>query len=162
VPATARTSSRPLLRSLLWTLLGAWLGAMALFGAVLARVVFEVVPSLETAGLLVGRVLGPLQLGGAVAGVALSALGGALGRRRIAVVLPLLLSAVCLVNHFGVSPAVAAIHLEDPSAGPGAAARFAMLHRLSVGLFSLTVVGVLGLAALHAAWELREERSKSS
>jgi hypothetical protein len=161
VPAPARApSTEALLRPLLWTLLGAWIGAMGLFGGVLARVVFEVVPP-ETAGRLVGRVLGPLLIGGAGVGLALSALGGALRRGPVAVVLPLLLAGMCLFSHFWVSPAVAAIRVGDPSAGPDAAVRFARLHALSMALFVATSLGIAVLALLHGWREQRESRLRA-
>jgi len=147
------------LRPVLWIALGAWLGAMLLFGAVVARAAFAVIPSPEVAGHLVGRVLGPLQLGGAGIGIALAALGGALQRGRVAVVLPLLLAAVCLVNHFGVTPAVAEIRLArlgDAGTDPGLAERFARLHLLSVSLFMLTASGAIALAVVHGLAEARE------
>jgi sirohydrochlorin ferrochelatase len=132
---------------------------MLLFGAVVARAAFEVIPSPEVAGHLVGHVLGPLQLAGAGAGVALAALGGSLHRGRIAVILPLLLAVACLVNHFGVSPAVAEIRLAriaDSGSDPGLAQRFARLHFLSVSLFMVTAAGALALAVVHALAEARE------
>jgi sirohydrochlorin ferrochelatase len=152
-------SARAVLRPVLWIALGAWLGAMLFFGAVVARATFEVIPSADLAGQLVGRVLAPLQLGGAAVGIALSALGGALGRGRVAVLLPLLLALVCLVNHFGVTPAVAEIRLgrlADAGADPGMAQRFARLHLLSVSLFMVTASGAVLLAVVHALAEARE------
>jgi len=156
VPAPARLAV--LQRALLWTLLGGWLGALLLFGMVVARVAFVAVPDPALAGHLVGRVLGPLQIAGMAIGLILAALGGMLGRGPIAIALPLLLGALCAANHFGVSPAVAAIQLADPAAAPDAGARFARLHQLSVALFSVTMVGALVLLAFHAAAELREAR----
>jgi len=132
---------------------------MLLFGAVVARAAFEVIPSPEVAGHLVGRILGPLQLGGAGIGVALAALGGALHRGRLAVILPLLLAALCLVNHFGVSPAVAEIRLAriaESGSDPGLAERFARLHFLSVSLFMTTAAGALALAVIHGLAEAGE------
>ncbi|HTY16915.1 MAG TPA: DUF4149 domain-containing protein [Myxococcota bacterium] len=152
-------SARAVLRPALWIALGAWLGAMLLFGAVVARATFEVIPDADLAGRLIGRVLGPLQLGGAVIGFALSALGGALGRGRIAVVLPLVLALVCLVNHFGVTPAVAEIRLArlgEAGANPQMALSFSRLHFLSVSLFMLTAAGAIALAVVHARAEARE------
>lgn len=156
MPAPARFAV--LERVLLWTLLGGWIGALLLFGMVVARVAFVVVPDSALAGRLVGHVLAPLQLAGMAIGIALAALGGALGRGRLAVALPLLLAALCAANHFVVSPAVAGIHLTDPTMGPDAGARFARLHQLSVALFSATTLGALALVALHAAAEGREAR----
>lgn len=139
---------RAALRALLWSILGAWLALMLFVGSVVAPAAFRVLPSPELAGDLVGRVLGPVHGFGAVAGVALAALGVALGRGRLAVGLPLLLSALCLLNHFGVSPAVAEIRFDDLQ--PGDAERFRRLHQLSVGLFVAVGAGVIALVGLHA------------
>ncbi len=130
---------------------------MLLFGAVVARAAFVAVPDPGTAAQLIGRVLGPLQLGGIGVALALSALGGLLGRGRAAIIVPLLLGSLCAINHFGVSPAVAAIDLADPALAATAGVRFARLHQLSVWLFGATAFGALALAALHARCELRHE-----
>ena len=158
MPALARSSLRTPLRVLLWTLLGGWIGAILLFGAVVARVAFVAIPEPGIAAALVGSVLAPLQLAGIGLGVVLAALGGALGRGWVAIALPVSLGIACAWNHFGVSPALAVIDLADPELGAGGAARFASLHRLSVRLFVGTGIGVVLLAVLHAVWELREER----
>jgi hypothetical protein len=151
----AASTAQPWLRALLWFALGAWIGAMGLFGA-MTRVAFALVPSPEIAGHLVGRLLEPLLTAGALLGVGLAVLGAALGRGRLAIGVPLLLSIACLVNQFGVSRAVAEIHLTDPGLAPGLAARFATLHQLSVWLFTGTGIGALVLAAIHARIEVRE------
>lgn len=162
MPEPPRTAPpRPALRPLLWLLLGGWIGAMALFGLVLARVVFQVVPDPDVAGRLVGRVLGPLQLSGAAAGLALAALAAGLRRGRLAVVLPLVLAGICLFNHFGVTPRVAEFQVSDPGAAPGSALRFARLHELSVLLFGITASGALLLAGIHALAEARAGRTHS-
>ncbi len=161
MPELARTLSprvAAVLRPLLWLLLGSWLGAMLLFGAVVAPAAFGVLPTPELAGDLVGRVLASLHLSGAIAGLILALLAGLLRRGRAAIGLSLLLSALCVVNQFGVSPAVAEIRLSDPGAplAPGAAERFARLHQLSVLLFGATVVGLLGLAAWLARRDFQD------
>lgn len=143
-------------RIALWLLLGGWIGALVLCGGVVARAAFEVVPQPAVAAHLVGRVLGPLQLAGIVLGVGLAVLGGALRRGWLAVALPLALAVCCALNQFGVMPAVASIDLTDPAAAVGSGARFARLHRVSVGLFLATLAGAILLSALHVARELRE------
>jgi len=147
--------ARPWLRALLWLCLGVWLGAMGLFGA-MTRVVFEVVPTPEVAGHLVSRLLAPVLTTGAILGVAIAVLGAALGRGWLAISVSLLLSITCLVNQFGVSRAVAEIHLTDPGLAPGLVARFATLHQLAVSLFTGTGLGALVLAAIHGWIEARE------
>lgn len=153
----------PALLALLWSILGAWLGLMLYFGAAVAPAAFRVLPSPEVAGDLVGQILGPVQLFGAAAGLVLAALGIALGSGRLATGLPLLLAVLCLLNHFGVSPAVAEIQFSDLQ--PGDAERFSRLHQLSVGIFSVVGVGLLVLVGLHAGRALptgrRETRMKS-
>jgi hypothetical protein len=88
-------------------------------------------------------------------------LGAVLGRGRLAIVFPLLLSIACLVNQFGVSRAVAEIHLADPGLAKGLAARFATLHQLSVWLFTGTGLGALVLAAIHARIDVSESQRNS-
>lgn len=154
--------ARVLLRILLWTLLGGWLGALLLFGGSVVRAAFVAVPDPRIAAHLIGVVLASLQIAGMGLGLTLSALGGALGRGRAVVALPLLLGVLCAINHFAVSPAVAAIDLTDPGLRVGAGARFAQLHQLSVGLFAATTIGALALAALHAHRELREGPPESA
>ena len=151
------SAARPWLRALLWFSLGIWIGAMGLFGA-MTRAAFDVVPAPEIAGHLVRRLLEPLLMTGAVLGVGLAALGAVLGRGRLSIVVPLLLSIACLVNQFGVSRAVAEIHLTDPGLAPGLAARFATLHQLSVWLFIGTGLGALVLAAIHLRIDVSEAR----
>jgi hypothetical protein len=157
---SADSAARLWLRALLWLSLGIWIGAMGLFGA-MTRVAFEVVPTPEIAGHLVSRLLQPLLLAGAVLGAGLAVLGAVLGRGRLAIVFPLLLSIACLVNQFGVSRAVAEIHLADPGLAPGLAARFATLHQLSVWLFTGTGLGALVLAAIHARIDVSESQRNS-
>ena len=147
----------PWLRALLWLWLGALIGAMGFFGA-LTRVVFEVVPEPGMAGHLVRRLLDPLLAAGTVSGVGLAALGAALGRGRAAIAAPLLISIACMVNQFGVSRAVAEIHLTDPGLAPGMAARFATLHRLSVWLFMAALLVAIVLAVIHARLEAQRAR----
>jgi hypothetical protein len=130
---------------------------MAFFGA-LARNAFRVIPDPAVAGDLVGSILGPLLVIGAVSGLGLSALAIRLGRGRFTIVAPLVLSAACLLNQFGVSPAVAEIRLDDPALSPELAARFAALHKLSVWLFMGTAVGLVALVVAHALAEARGTR----
>lgn len=159
MPAPASDRARTALRIALWLALGGWIGALLLCGGVVVPAAFGSGIDPAAAGNLVGRVLGRLHVAGIVLGLTLAALGGALGRGRFAAGLAIALAACSAVNHFVVSPAVAAIDLTDPAAGAaGAGARFASLHRLSVALFLSVAVGTLGLAALHAAQELREDR----
>jgi hypothetical protein len=138
------------LRCALWLALGSWIGAMLFFSAVVAPAAFALLSSPELAGRLVARSLRVLHLGGAGIGLALAILAWALGRGRTLVWLPVLLAGVCLLSHFGVSGAMA--ELRSPAAlevAGGPRLSFAALHRLSVGLFALTLVGALALLVLH-------------
>jgi hypothetical protein len=143
------------LRTALWLLLGGWVGAIALLSAGVAPAAFRVLPASELAGDLVGAVLGPLELYGAAAGLALAGLALALGRGRAAVVLALLLCLASLVSHFGVSPRLA--ELRELGLGPGAdpiiRARFGRLHGLSALLLLGVGAGAVVLAVLHARAE---------
>lgn len=143
------------LRTALWTLLGGWLGAWALFAFAVAPVAFRVLPNTEIAGRLVAPLLTSLHLYGAGCGVVLAGLALALDRPAWLAVLPLLLSAICLYSHFGVSAEMAEIR--ELAFGPGGsaelAARFNRLHGLSMTLFGVTGAGAFALIALHARAE---------
>ena len=130
---------------------------MALFGS-LTRVTFRVVPDPETAGHLVRALLDPMLTISAISGLSLSMLAATMRRGRFTIALPLVLTAASLVNKFGVSPAVAEIHLTDPTLAPELAARFAALHRLSVWLFVGTGLGAVVLAVAHGLAEVRQAR----
>jgi hypothetical protein len=144
--------TRVILRSALWLLLGGWLGAWALFAIVVAPTAFRALPSTELAGAVVGPVLAALHLYGAGAGIALALIARALGRAAMLWVLPLLMSALCLVSHFGVTARIA--ELSDlafgPAGSPEAAAHFALLHRVSELLFGTVGMAALALLGLHA------------
>jgi len=140
------------LRSALWIVLGWWIGGWALFAFVVARTAFRVLPSTQIAGQLVAPVLASLHLYGAAAGIALAGLAWALARRGIAIWLPLAMSALCLVSHFGVTAQIEAIR--DLAFGPEGtqeiALRFQHLHRLSMGLYTAVGLGGYALLWVHA------------
>jgi len=157
VPSPAARRSPVWLRNLLWLWLGAWIGAMALFGA-MTRAAFRVVGDPATAGALVGELLHPMLALSAVSGVGLALIAARLQRGRFTIGLSLVLATASLINQFGVSPAVAEIQLTDPNLVPELAARFAALHRLSVWLFVGTGVGAAVLAFAHGLAEIRQAR----
>ena len=140
------------LRAISWGLLGGWIGAWLFFAFVVAPTAFRVLPSTQIAGQLIGPVLATLHLYGAAAGVALAALAWGLSRTGVCLWLPLAMSALCLVSHFGVTAQIEAIRplAFGPEGSPGMAARFHLLHQLSMGIY--TAVGLAGflLVALHA------------
>ena len=159
-----RAGCEILLRSALWLTLGAWVGAWLLFGGVVAPTAFRVLPSTEVAGSLVGPVLAALHLYAAAAGALLALLAVALGRGPLLIGLPLLMSAVCLYSHFGVSSQLSEIRdLAFGSGGaPEFAARFTRLHRVSLGLFTGLGVAAVGLLVLHARAYIDERRRKTA
>ncbi len=131
---------------------------MGLFAWAVAPAAFQVLPTPELAGRLVGRVLASLNLAGASLGIVLAVLATLLRRGALPTLVALVLAALCLLSHFGVSAALS----EMPSPGaldPAGVRRFANLHRLSVTLFGATLVGALLLAVLHARGDGRERRS---
>jgi hypothetical protein len=144
------------LRFLQMLALGAWLGAIIYFAAVVTRDAFAVLPNRDDAGVLVGSTLGGLHGMGVIAAVIY--LGASLGLARslralvrpaaIGVILMLLLT---LASQRIVMPRMAVLRTEMVSveSTPSTAARraeFDRLHAMSVDL----EVGVLliGLVAL--------------
>jgi hypothetical protein len=139
-------------RATLWLLLGGWFGSYLLFGAVIAPTAFKVLPTTEIAGSFISPVLTRLHLFGAVAGLPLAWSAWRLGRSRLLVVTPIVLSAVCMLSHFGVSAELAEIRdlTFGPEGSTDAAARFGFLHRISVGVFVVVGIAVTVLIGLHA------------
>lgn len=135
-------------------LVAGWLGAVVLFGAIVAPAAFAVLPSRTLAGALVGRILPALFISGMMVGalVAVSARGAA-GRRRVGrLITGGLLVASCIVAHFviggrieGVRASAGASLDELPTNHP-LRVTFGRLHGLSVA--------GLGLAALAAVSSL--------
>jgi hypothetical protein len=147
---------RVLAVAILWIALGGWIGALTLFAAVVAPTSFRVLPSPEEAGRIVGPVLTALQLYGGAAGLGLAALGLALRRGRMAALLAVGLSLVCLYSQFGVTAEISEVRSAAFGSSPEAEAqqRFAELHRRSVMLFGATGVGAILLALLYARGEV--------
>ncbi len=139
--------ARIALGSLLWIVLGLWIGGQILFATIVAPTAFRVLPSPELAGALVSPVLAALHLYGVVAGIGLAILAAALRRGTAAIALPLAMTAVCLFSYFGITAELAEIRAE-------AGARFAFLHRLSVGLFVGVTAATVVLVVLHTRAEL--------
>lgn len=139
-------------RTLLWLLLGGWVGSWACFGIVVAPTAFRVMPSSELAGALVGPVLTQLHLYGVLAGIGISGLSWLLRRGRVAIYLPLLMAAACLYNQFGVSGEIAEIRdlAFGPSGSEAVATRFAHLHRVSMAIYLAVSGATLVLVWLHA------------
>jgi len=143
---------RPWVRTVLWLLLGGWFGSYLLFGAVIAPTAFAVLPTTEIAGSLVSPVLTRLHLFGAAAGLPLAWSAWRLGRGRLLILAPIVLGALCILSHFGVSAELAEIRdlTFGPEGSTDAAARFGFLHRVSVGVFIVVGIAVTILIGLHA------------
>ena len=148
---------RAALHSALWLLLGGWIGGFGLFALVIARTAFEVLPSTEIAGQLVGPVLTTLHLYAAAAGLLTALLALALGRSRLLQVLPLVLCAACLYSQFGVTGEIAEIRplLTGPEGSPEAAARWRVLHTRSMVIFGIVWAGAILMLVLHAREDAR-------
>ena len=138
-------------RSVLWLVLGGWIGASAYFALVLARAVFRVLPTSEMAGQLVDAVYTPLQLYGVGAGLALAGIAAAIGRGRWLIVHPLVLSALCFISHFGITARLD--ELRDGAFGDSpqaaASAEFWSLHGASMGIHAAVLLGAAWLLVLH-------------
>lgn len=138
------------IRALPTVFLAALLGAMLFFAAVVAPASFAVAPTPEVAGRLVGRLLRFLHLGGALVLLCTAAAAAATGRSRLLRFGPVLLAALCLLSHFGVSLPLAELReagLGDP--GSDARTRFRSLHQLSVAIFAFVMVGTGYLVYRH-------------
>ena len=143
------------LRSALWLLLGGWIGAWLLFGLVVAPISFSGLPSTELAGMVVGPVLTALHLYGAVAGLALGLIAAALGRGSVMLALPLVMAALCLYSHFGLTAQISELReiAFGPTGNTEAAVLWGQLHRSSVTLFIAIGIGALVLLGLHVRAE---------
>lgn len=95
-------------------LLAAWLGAALLMAAAVAPAAFAVLPTRALAGLVVGRVLPVVFVGGIAAGLLAAALstGSLLPYARARLALPLLVAAACAVAHFGIGPRIQRLRAE--------------------------------------------------
>ena len=151
------------LRSTLWLVLGSWLGAWLLFAVGVAPTAFRVLPSTELAGALVSPLLRGLHLYGMSAGLALAALGLALGRGRLLLVLPLVMAAVCGFSEFWVTANMAVVRPEafGPGATSEAAARFSTLHIASRFLYFTVGAGLVATTILHTRADLGPRRPGS-
>jgi hypothetical protein len=147
-----RLWTRTLLHACLWLLLGGWIGGFGLFALVIARTAFEVLPSTEVAGRLVGPVLTALNLYGAAAGMGVAAIAFAMGRSRLLQLLPLALAMACLYTQFGVTAEINEIQpfISGPEGTVEAAARWNQLHQRSMGIFSVVWLGTFTLLGLNA------------
>jgi len=149
------------LRSLLWLLLGGWIGSWGGFALLAAPTAFRVLPSTELAGRFVGPVVSALHVYGAAAGVLLALLAWSLGRGRRLVVLSLAAAALCAYSELWITPRIAAIRplVFGPEGSPELAARFQHLHRVSVLIFLSVGLSTLALLAAHVRADVLRDQS---
>ena len=133
----------------------AWLGGVALFGAVVAPAAFDVLPSRTLAGALVGRVLPALFISGIVVGLVVAAAAGSArsGRARgWAVTAGASMVIACAAAQFLIGARIervrasASAPLDELPAGDPLRVTFGRLHGLSVA--GLGVAAVAAGAAL--------------
>lgn len=153
------------LRSVLWLVLGGWIGASGYFALVVALAAFRVLPTSDLAGQLVDAVYTPLQLYGVGAGLVLAGLARGLGRGGWLVVHPVVLSALCFISHFGITARLD--ELRDRAFGAAgavpeaaASAEFWRLHGLSMALHSAVLLGAVWLLVLHVRADLRDRERR--
>jgi hypothetical protein len=137
--------------------LGAWLGAIFYFSAVVAPSAFAVLPTKDLAGTLVGQSLSRLHALGLIAAIVFLIAGGAIaGSIRafakpgmIGVVLMVLLTAISQnkVTHRMNELRTAMVSVEKTATDDPRRAEFDRLHSLSVGLEG--AVFLIGLVALY-------------
>lgn len=139
--------------------LGAWMGAIVYFAAVVTQGAFAVLPSRDQAGLLVGFTLGGLHLVGVIAAAIFVAASVALTKSLRALVEPavlgvLLMAVLTIASQDYVIPKMAVLRSQmgsvdaTPPNDP-LRAEFDKLHRISVDIEGGVLV--LGLAALFLA-----------
>jgi hypothetical protein len=135
-------------------LLSAWLGAAALFSAVVAPAAFAALPSRTLAGALVGRVLPVVFIAGIV--VALAGLlldrgrgGRSPGVRRAALIVTAL---ACATAQFYIAPRIETVRREID--GPIEQLASTDARRIAFGRLHAVSVGWLGLAMLAAGTAL--------
>jgi hypothetical protein len=143
--------------------LAVWLGAALFFAAVVARAAFDVLPSRELAGALVGRVLPVVFLSGLVVGIGVLVLD-LIGPRRSFALPRMIGGAVivvaCAIAQLGIAPRIAALRaalpapLAELAADDPARLAFGRLHFLSVAWLGVAMVAGI-VAMILAAIALR-------
>jgi len=144
-------------------LLGLWLGAAAFLATVVAPAAFDVLPSRELAGALVGRTLPALFMAGAVVGLVALAIEVVAARRpyRLGRIVATCVTALaCAIAQLGVAPRIAALRatLSVPLASLPAddplRVAFGRLHMLSVAWLAAAILAA-GVAIALAVLTLR-------
>jgi len=145
--------------------LGAWVGAIVYFAAVVTQGAFAVLPSRDEAGLLVGFTLAGLHLMGVIAAAVFVAASVALTKSLRAFVEPavlgvILMAALTIASQDYVIPKMAALRSQMGSvdATPASDARraeFDKLHSVSVDIEG----GVLTIGLISLFLAVRRESS---
>jgi len=145
-----------MLRFLRVLALGAWIGAIVYFAAVVTQGAFSVLPSQDEAGLLVGFTLGGLHLMGLIAAAVFIVASVAIGKSLKAFIEPavigvILMAALTIASQDYVIPRMNVLRSQMVSiqATPGSDSRreeFDRLHHASVDLEgAVLVIGILSL-----------------
>lgn len=144
-----------------FTVLGLWVGSLAVLGAVVAPTTFRAAPSRADAGRIFGAVLerfgvAELVLAGLVLGTAWLLRRGAVRGSRagwIRVALALILALLCATSVLVVNPAVrnAAALRDNPAHHDRSPASFDLLHAWATRLMAARLVGGLLLLAYSGA-----------
>jgi hypothetical protein len=132
--------------------LALWLGAAALFSAVVAPVLFAALPTRTLAGVVVGKVLPTIFYSGIIAGAAIIALQMRAGEGwnwRGAEMAGAVMIAACAIAQFVVAPRIERIR--QAINGPIDALPINDPQRVAFGRLHGISVGWLGLAMLAAA-----------
>ena len=136
--------------------LGAWVGAIIYFAAVVTQGAFAVLPNRDEAGLLVGFTLGGLHLMGVIAAAVFVAASVALTKSLRAFVEPavlgvILMAALTIASQSYVLPRMAVLRSQmgsvdaTPASDPRRA-EFDRLHRISVDIEGgVLIIGLISL-----------------
>jgi hypothetical protein len=139
--------------------LAIWVGAALLFSGVVARVAFDVLPTRELAGALVGRILPVIFLTGLVAGVGVIALELRGPRRPFAILRGVgagIMVFSCTIAQLGIAPRIADLRAALP--GPlaempldhPARIAFTRLHMLSVAWLAVAILAAVAVGVFAA------------
>ena len=161
--SVSETAAGPALAQLI--ALTCWIGAAVFFASTVARAAFDVLPTRELAGALVGRLLPVIFLAGLVVGVAAIALE-LIGPRRPQAALRGaaggIMAIACGIAQFGIAPRIATLRaggsLADLPLDAPARVAFQRLHMLSVAWLGVAILAAIAAAVLAAIFVARRAR----
>jgi len=142
-------------------LLGLWLGSMMFFSFAVAPSAFAVLPTRESAGVIVTSTIGKVELLGLVIGPLLILLNGLKrndnsGQAKILRIALLVLMVMCAaISRFWISPSMVSLraamggHIDDVASTDPMRVHFNDLHQYSVALMGTAIVA--GLVSLFLA-----------